>query len=110
MSSARGRLGNRVRSGRLRSVHAQDDSVVQVALGVLIFVASFAIDYAHARYLGAVAAGKSVRAANWSLAQWLAATIGFVVAVKVSLWVLPFEAAGMYAGTLAAIKSARGLH
>ncbi len=74
-----------------------------VALGLLVFCATCALDFAHTRYVMAVHDRKRHRAAAWSVLQWMAATIGFVVAVKVSLYLLPFEALGLYAGTLLAV-------
>lgn len=49
----------------------------------------------------------SVQAALWSVGQWSAASVGFVVAVKVSIWYLPFEAAGLAAGTLLGARKLR---
>ena len=63
------------------------------------------VDYAHARYNHALAAsrrnapGAEHLAGCWSVAAWIPATICFVVAVKVSLWMLPFEALGLYIGS-----------
>lgn len=39
-------------------------------------------------------------ASRWSVVQWGAATVGFVVAVKVSIWFVPFEGLGLKLGTL----------
>ncbi len=75
-------------------------------LGLLVLVSSAAIDYAHARYAYARDAGWRWRAAAWSTAQWCGACVGFLVAVKVSLWLLPFEAAGLAIGTWLAVKPA----
>ncbi len=44
-------------------------------------------------------AGDALKASLWSVGQWSAASVGFVVAVKVSMWYLPFEAAGLAIGT-----------
>jgi hypothetical protein len=72
-------------------------------LGVLVFCATCALDYAHTNYVMAVHDRRRYKAAAWSVLQWCAATIGFVVAVKVSLYLLPFEALGLYVGTLLAV-------
>lgn len=74
------------------------------ALAVLVLASSAAIDFAHARYVQAVTARRQLRAAVWSVTQWCAASVGFVVAVKVSLWLLPFEAAGLFLGSLLAVR------
>lgn len=75
-----------------------------ILLGLLVFASSAAIDYAHARYAYARDAHRRWSAANWSALQWCAASVGFVVAVKVSLWLLPAEALGLWVGTLVAVK------
>lgn len=69
-------------------------------LALLITCASACIDYASARYFRAMEDKDVHRAGRWSVAQWLAASIGFVVAVKVTVWLLPFEAIGLYLGTV----------
>lgn len=69
-----------------------------------VFCCSCAIDYAHVRYAHERDAGEAHAAARWSVVQWLAATVGFVVAVRVSLWVLPAEALGLYAGTWLGVR------
>lgn len=78
-----------------------------VLLGLVVFVSAAALDFAHTRYVQAVQVADRHRAARWSVVQWTAATVGFVVAVKVSLWILPFEAAGLYAGTILAVPKVR---
>ena len=79
-----------------------------LGFGLLVLVSSAAIDYSHACYVRALTAGSRCRAANWSVVQWAAASIGFVIAVKVSVWLLPFEAVGLFFGTLLAVKPHRG--
>lgn len=74
-----------------------------LALGMMVMAATCALDFAHTRYVMAVHERNRHRAALWSVVQWSAATIGFVVAIKVSLYLLPFEAAGLYLGTLLAV-------
>lgn len=78
-----------------------------VLLGLAVFLSSAAIDFAHARYAYAREAGRRYRAANWSAVQWCASSVGFLVAVKVSIWLLPCEMAGLWAGTLLAVRPAR---
>jgi hypothetical protein len=78
--------------------------IVFALLGLAVFLSSAALDYAHARYAAARDAGRRCGAAGWSVAQWMAATVGFAVAVKVSFWLLPCEAAGLAAGTWLAVR------
>lgn len=69
------------------------------ALMLAVFCCACALDYAHVRYAEDRDQLRAHGAATWSVAQWVAATVGFVVAVRVSLWVLPAEALGLYVGT-----------
>jgi hypothetical protein len=75
-----------------------------VVLAILVFTASACLDFAHTRYVQAVQANKAWLAAMWSVLQWMAATVAFVVAVKISLWLLPFEALGLAVGTLLGMR------
>lgn len=81
--------------------------MTMVLLGLLVFASSAAIDFAHAKYAYAREAGCRWCAAGWSIVQWSAASVGFVVAVRVSLWLLPAEALGLACGTLIAVKPTR---
>ena len=73
-------------------------------IGLLVFIASAAIDFANTRYVQAVNAVEPHGAARWSVLQWTASLVGFVVAVKYSLWILPVEAAGLYAGAWLSLR------
>ena len=73
-------------------------------LCLVVFIAATLIDYGHARCVVAINEGAAHRAACWSIVQWGGATIGFLIAVKVTFWVLPFEGAGLYVGTILAIN------
>lgn len=68
-------------------------------LALLVFASTMAVDYAHARYIQSLTAGHRHAAARWSVTQWAATMVGFVVAVRVTMWVLPAEALGLYCGT-----------
>lgn len=78
-----------------------------ILLAVAVAVATTAVDYAHARYVQALVAGRQHAAARWSVAQWAATSVGFVVAVKYSLLILPAEAVGLYVGTLLGSREVR---
>ncbi len=75
-------------------------------LCLVVFASAITIDFAHARCIVAIGDRAGQRAARWSLVQWMASTVGILVAFKVTLWVLPFEAAGLYVGTLLAMRTA----
>jgi hypothetical protein len=76
-------------------------------LGLVVFASAVAIDFAHARCIVAIGGGAGQRAARWSIVQWAASTVGILVAFKVTLWVLPCEASGLYVGTLLAVRTQR---
>ncbi len=67
---------------------------------VAVFCAAVTIDFSHARYVRALVDGRRYAAATWSVLQWSGAIVGFIIAVECSMWVLPFEAAGLFLGTL----------
>lgn len=81
-------------------------------LALVVFVATAAVDYLYARYTRALAdEGTSAHAkARWSVALGVTSSIGFIVAVKVTLWTLPFEALGWYAGTYCAARGSISRH
>lgn len=73
-------------------------------LGLLVFCSAACLDFCHANYVMAVDDLSEVRTAFWSSLQWLAGLVGFVIAVKVTLWVLPAEVAGLALGSVLAIR------
>lgn len=73
-------------------------------LFLLVFIGATCVDYCHANYNMAVEKRDALRASGWSILQWCGSLIGFVVAVKVSLWALPAEAAGLALGTYLAVR------
>jgi len=78
--------------------------MMTVLLGILVFTAATCLDFCHTRYVRSVQENKAWTAAMWSMLQWSAATVAFVVAVKVSLWLLPFEMLGLGFGTLLGMR------
>lgn len=74
---------------------------------MLVFCASVFIAFAHACYARARDALHPLRASLWDVASWGAAVVGFVVALKLSMWALPFEAAGLFVGTYVVVARAR---
>ena len=78
-----------------------------ILLGILVFVASFAIDYCAVNYMKTAHddSKPSWIAANWGVLQWTAATIGFVVAVKCTMWFLILEGLGLWLGSYIALES-----
>ncbi len=70
-----------------------------VLIGILVFWSSAALDYCATRYVRAVALDATRAAMLWSVGQWACSLVGFLVAFKVTLWMLPVEAAGLAFGT-----------
>lgn len=73
--------------------------MINIGLAILVTCTMAALDFCHARYTRAMIAGKALQASLWSVGQWTAASVGFVVAVKVSMWYLPFEGLGLFLGS-----------
>lgn len=81
-------------------------------LALAVTATMAAVDYATARYSLAMVEVRHLQnecrpytrsllvASMWSVIQWGAACVAFVVNVKVSMWFLPFEALGLFVGTL----------
>lgn len=79
---------------------------MSVWLFLTVFVSAACLDFCCSNYIMAVEARKAYRAALWSSLQWLAGIVGFLVAVKVSLWALPAEVSGLACGTLLSVRRA----
>jgi hypothetical protein len=100
-------------------------TIAYIGLAALVTATMATVDFAHARYSLAMQdhrrrvlesglyvprwlmvrdwrhwRGPLHIAARWSLVQWGAATVGFVLAVRVTMWLLPFEGLGLWIGTL----------
>lgn len=74
--------------------------MMQVLIAILVTASMAGVDFCHARYVREMMDGRVYHAGFWSVGQWSAASIGFVVAVKISMWYLPFEAVGLFLGTI----------
>ena len=75
-----------------------------VALALLVFVSAARIDFPNTHYVKAVRAGRAHHAALWSVLQWCGSLVGFIIALKVTLWMLPIEALGLYAGAYLSMR------
>jgi hypothetical protein len=87
--------------------HVGEPVFMTPLLCLFVLVSATLIDFAHARCIVAIAERAPHRAALWSILQWGGATVGFIIAVKVTFWVLPFEAAGLYLGTVIAVATTK---
>ena len=72
---------------------------------ILVFVSSAFIDFANTRYVQCVGQGHAHRAGLWSVTQWAASLVGFLIAFKVTLWMLPIEMVGLYVGTRVSLRA-----
>ncbi len=77
-----------------------------VLLGIVVFFSAMGIDWANTRYVMEVARGRAHKAAFWSVMQWTSSLVGFLIAVKLTLWLLPVECAGLYVGTWLSMRNA----
>lgn len=81
---------------------------MNIFIALLVTVAMAMVDFCQSQYTNAItrkdangnANPATLAAALWSVGQWGAATIGFVVAVKLSFVYLFFEAIGLFLGTM----------
>jgi hypothetical protein len=82
--------------------------VTNVLLALAMFVCAALIDFAYARQTIATTNGRALAAANWRAIAYSFGCFGWLVAIKVGMWLLPFELAGLYLGTLVGVNKARG--
>ena len=61
---------------------------------------------AYARQTIATTNGRALAAANWRAIAYSFGCFGWLVAIKIGLWLLPFELAGLYLGTLVGVGKA----
>lgn len=73
-------------------------------IGLLVMITMGGVDYCLTQHTRAFLSGRAVEASLWSVAQWTCASVGFVVAVKLSIYYLPFEALGLALGTYVGTK------
>lgn len=81
--------------------------MLAVLLGIAVFMSAFCIDFCNTRYVLAVNKLAPHQAAAWSVCQWTASVVGFLVAIKFSFWMLPIEAVGLYAGAWYSLRRSR---
>ena len=79
-----------------------------VILAILVFFSAMGIDWANTKYVLSVSRGEATKAAFWSVLQWLSSLVGFLIAVKITLWLLPFEMAGLWLGTYLSMRRSEG--
>lgn len=78
-----------------------------VWLALAVFTTSFVLDAATTRYVCAATAGQAHRAAQYSVLMWAMSTVGTLAILKVDVWLAPWEAIGLYAGSWAAVRQSK---
>lgn len=81
-------------------------TLIACGAALLVFVLALVSDYLETRYVTAVGRRDATRAARYSVAMWLVGVIGLVTVLEVGWWVIAPEGAGLYLGTLWAMKDA----
>ncbi len=74
------------------------------ALCFLTFTLALCGDYVETMYVRAVASHAARRAALCSIAMWALSAIGFIAIVEVSVWLILPEGAGLWCGTMLAMR------
>lgn len=76
-----------------------------VLLAIAVFFSAAFLDFCNTRYVMAVANNDAHRAGLWSVLQWTSSLLGFLIVVKVTMWLLPIEALGLYFGTWLSMRA-----
>jgi hypothetical protein len=72
---------------------------VSLLLALFVFASAVGIDFCATKYVLSVGRADTRAAMVWSVGQWSCSLVGFLIAVKITLWYLPIEAAGLAFGT-----------
>lgn len=78
-------------------------------LALAVFASAAALDYCAARYNREISRPEPSPhgAARWSIAMYVVGAVGLLAVVRVDLWLMIPEAAGLYAGTWFAASRVR---
>lgn len=79
--------------------------IVVMLLGTVAFFLALASDWLETKYVLAVATGHAARAAKCSVGMWLIGVLGLIGCIELGWWLLAPEAAGLYVGTMLAMRS-----
>jgi hypothetical protein len=75
-----------------------------------MFVCAALLDFAYARQTIATTNARAFAAANWRALAYSCGCFGWLVAIKVGIWLLPFELSGLYLGTIIGVDKGRGTY
>jgi hypothetical protein len=93
---------------RLGLLNAGAFSVTSILLALAMFVCAALIDFAYVRQTIAITNGLAFASANWRALSYSLGCFGWLVAVKIGVWLLPFELAGLYLGALIGVGKTGG--
>lgn len=79
-------------------------------LAVLVFFAAAALDVAEAFYVRSIGQQNPHRAAVFSVAMYAIGCVGFFAVLDVSYWLMIPECAGLYLGSVLAVRFQRRPH
>ena len=82
--------------------------MTNILLALAMFVCAALIDFAYARQTIATTNGRALVSANWRALSYSLGCFGWLVAVKIGVWLLPFELVGLYMGTLLGVGRTAG--
>ena len=77
---------------------------MNVLIALLVTVTMASVYFCDVRYTRALLANRIYQSGLWGVTGWGAATVGFVIAVKLSMYYLPFEACGVFIGIVTSGK------
>jgi hypothetical protein len=83
---------------------ATSDAALFAVLSVAVFLASAALDYVEAYYVRAVGDADPHRAARMSVLMYVISLVGFFSILSYSWWLLVPECAGLYFGSILAVR------
>jgi hypothetical protein len=81
------------------------DPLVSLVAALFVFLLALTADYLSARYVAAITSRQRHLAARCSVGMWLVSATGLVAFLAAGWPVLVAEGAGLYLGTLLAIRS-----
>ena len=93
----------------MQNVVPRSEMVIFALLSVVVFFASAALDYVEAYYVRAVGALAPHRAAQMSVLMYVISLVGFFSVLAYSWWLLIPECAGLYFGSVVAIRRMRSV-
>ncbi len=76
-----------------------------ILAALVVFLLAAASDALETTYVRAVESRDARRAARCSVGMWLVGVVGLVAILELGWWLLPFEAGGLYVGTLLAARA-----